>query len=68
MVNVYLYPLVLGKCVRVCACVSFHFYYSLLFEATDLSDASPATISRTGMVFMGSALGYQPIVEVCIDS
>lgn len=36
----------------------------LLFEVADLNNASPATVSRMGMVFMGKdALGWHPVVE-----
>eukprot|EP01119_Soliformovum_irregulare_P017766 TRINITY_DN5330_c0_g1_i3.p1 TRINITY_DN5330_c0_g1~~TRINITY_DN5330_c0_g1_i3.p1 ORF type:complete len:3685 (-),score=1128.16 TRINITY_DN5330_c0_g1_i3:1844-12898(-) len=34
-----------------------------LFEVADLTDASPATISRLGMVFMESNLGWRVIVK-----
>jgi dynein heavy chain len=37
---------------------------SLLFEVLDLSQASPATVSRAGMIFIaGEKLGYQPYVQ-----
>ena len=36
----------------------------LVFEVADLSNASPATISRLGMVFMGTTLGHKPLIKV----
>jgi dynein heavy chain len=37
---------------------------ALLFEVLDLSQASPATVSRAGMIFIaGEKLGYQPYVN-----
>lgn len=36
----------------------------IVFEVADLSNASPATISRVGMIFMGSTLGYKPLLKV----
>ena len=39
----------------------------IMFEAADLNNASPATVSRLGMVYMGlSALGWRPMVEAWI--
>lgn len=37
----------------------------VVFEVENLNNASPATISRTGVIYVSSAcLGWQPIVEV----
>jgi dynein heavy chain len=41
----------------------------LLFEVADLDQASPATISRVGLVYMDPAeLGYIPALNVWITS
>jgi dynein heavy chain len=39
----------------------------LLFEVQDLSVASPATVSRAGMIYMDvDELGYQPYLEMWV--
>eukprot|EP00116_Pleurobrachia_bachei_P000174 sb/3460436/ len=41
----------------------------MLFEVQDLAVASPATVSRCGMVFIdASELGWRPVIETWIDS
>ena len=40
----------------------------VLFEVQDLSAASPATVSRCGMVYVGTELGWRPFVASWVRS
>jgi dynein heavy chain len=43
-------------------------YMRMLFEVTDLERASPATVSRCGVVFLPSEeLGWRPYVQSWIE-
>lgn len=42
---------------------------TMMFEAEDLEQASPATVSRVGMIFCEIRnLGWQPLRDVWLDS
>jgi len=49
-------------------CEFFSLQVSLLFEVEDLAVASPATVSRCGMVFTDyKDLGWQPYVDCWLE-
>ncbi len=49
--------------------ISFPAQVSFLFEARDLAEASPATVSRCGMIYMDTAdLGHQPIIQSWLNT
>ncbi len=51
-----------GEIIKITASMSF------IFEIQDLQYATPATVSRCGMVYMEhNNLGWEPIVTVFID-
>jgi len=42
---------------------------TMMFEVEDLAQASPATVSRCGMVFLETKqLGWDPLVRIKIDT
>ena len=43
--------------------ILLHLQVSILFEVEDLSQASPATVSRAGMIYLNvEDLGWQPFI------
>lgn len=57
-------PLHLLQLLASKACVCVFMQVSLLFEVEDLTMASPATVSRCGMVYTDyQSLGWQPYVK-----
>ena len=55
-------------CLQSSAIIVLNESISMMFEAEDLVHASPATVSRCGMVYMEpAAIGLTPIVESWLD-
>eukprot|EP00767_Chilomastix_cuspidata_P003879 gnl/Chilomastix_cuspidata/4008.p1 GENE.gnl/Chilomastix_cuspidata/4008~~gnl/Chilomastix_cuspidata/4008.p1 ORF type:complete len:4809 (-),score=800.22 gnl/Chilomastix_cuspidata/4008:14-12793(-) len=49
--------------------ISFPDTVTFLFEAEDLTQASPATVSRCGMIYVDiSDLGWEPLIQTWMDS